>query len=74
MLDPKRVVCDKNEEGVHKMYEDLGIKCIKVSMNQERHAINIIIRILMTVSGISRICNRCWRFADTVHDERMHAQ
>ena len=49
MLDPKRVVCDKNEEGVHKMYEDLGIECIKVRMNQKLHAINIIIRILIIV-------------------------
>ena len=30
MLDPKRVVVDKNELPIIKMFENLGIKCIKV--------------------------------------------
>ena len=31
MLDPKRVVVDANEEPTIKMFEKLGIECIKVS-------------------------------------------
>ena len=30
MLDPQRVVVDKHEGPTHKMFEKLGIKCIKV--------------------------------------------
>ena len=30
MLDPQRVVVAKNEEPTQKMFEKLGIKCIKV--------------------------------------------
>ena len=30
MLDPKRVCVESNEESLHKMFEKLGIKCIKV--------------------------------------------
>lgn len=30
MLDPKRVFVDSNEEPIQKMFEKLGIKCIKV--------------------------------------------
>ena len=30
MLDPKRVVVDANEEPTIKMFENLGIKCVKV--------------------------------------------
>ena len=30
MLDPQRVVVDKHEEPTHKMFEKLGIKCVKV--------------------------------------------
>eukprot|EP00063_Salmo_salar_P056984 XP_014031819.1 PREDICTED: glycine amidinotransferase, mitochondrial-like [Salmo salar] len=35
MLDPKRVMCDANEHTIHKMFENLGIKTIKVNI---RHA------------------------------------
>ena len=51
MLDPKRVVCDKNEEGVHKMVESGATrnKCFYI------HAINIIIRILIIVITIIEI-------------------
>ena len=30
MLDTKRVCVESNEEPLHKMFEKLGIKCIKV--------------------------------------------
>ena len=30
MLDPQRVVVDSNEEPIQKMFEKLGIQCIKV--------------------------------------------
>ena len=30
MLDPERVVVDANEEPTIKMFEKLGIKCVKV--------------------------------------------
>ena len=30
MLDSKRVVVEAQEEPIHKMFEKLGIKCIKV--------------------------------------------
>ena len=30
MLDPKRVLVDKEEEPTQKMFEKLGIQCIKV--------------------------------------------
>lgn len=32
MLDPKRVVVDKNETPIIKMFERLGIECIKVGV------------------------------------------
>uniref|UniRef100_A0A4W5KKI3 Glycine amidinotransferase n=1 Tax=Hucho hucho TaxID=62062 RepID=A0A4W5KKI3_9TELE len=35
MLDPKRVMCDANEHTIHKMFDNLGIKTIKVNI---RHA------------------------------------
>ena len=34
MLDPKRVVVDANEEPLIKMFEELGIECIKVHNNK----------------------------------------
>ena len=38
MLDPERVVVDANEEPTIKMFEKLGIKCVKVLVIQyERH-------------------------------------
>ena len=33
MLDPKRVVVEKGEEPIHRMFESLGIECVKVSDN-----------------------------------------
>ena len=38
MLDPKRVLVESEEKSIHKMYESLGIECVKVS-NNDRHAI-----------------------------------
>merc|ERR1712212_1320228 len=32
MLDPKRVVVDASETPIHKMFESLGIECVKVSI------------------------------------------
>ena len=34
MLDSKRVVVEAQEEPIHKMFEKLGIECIKVSQNK----------------------------------------
>ena len=34
MLDAKRVVVETQEEPIHKMFEKLGIECIKVSQTK----------------------------------------
>ena len=39
MLDPQRVVVDANETPTQKMFEKLGIKCIKVHTHDTSSAL-----------------------------------
>ncbi len=43
MLDPKRVLVDKYEEETQKMFEKLGIECVKVHVHRlNLYSINIL--------------------------------
>ena len=42
MVDPNRVLVDANETPIIKMFEDLGIECIKVQLTLNRVTTNFI--------------------------------
>lgn len=59
MLDPQRVVVDANEVPTQKMFEKLGIKCIKV-------CVCIPVLIIVSLLHASYIHERMWKFGHEV--------
>lgn len=55
MLDPKRVVVDANEIPTIKMFENLGVDCVKVSLVVDQSYAAIVLFVYIVVNLISRL-------------------